>query len=193
MKRYVVLGVNVGNLGHLKAQREPMLTRIRHINSALSDREAELRILTSYGHTGNLIAQSLSLTADEVDKLISVIDETTWCAIDADVLGSAVDALNAMAPPSPERGLRWTPGLAFAVTKPDTEIIHSTSRAHFRSIGPTIVAAWKRDHLDSHNRLDRDRRAGGWGALSSDLASQTKARWTARSARTLKGILRLLV
>ena len=190
VKRYVVLGVFC-NLGRVTARREPMLTRILRMNSILSHRPADLRVLAFYGHTGNLIAQSSSLTTDAVGELLSAIDQTTWVAVEVDTLGRAIDTLDAMPFPLPQPGIRWTPGLAFAVTKPEAEAIRSTSRGCFSSLGPTTVAAWKRDCLDSKDRLDRDRRGGGWGALSADLASQTKSRWTARSARTLKGALRL--
>jgi hypothetical protein len=102
----------------------------------------------------------------------------------------AMDALAGWPPPAQEAGVRWTPGLAIRIGEgtpiPD---IGDTARARLRWVGDGIVAVHKRDLLDASNRLDRARRQGGWGAVSRDVALQVGGVWTARSQRTVLGLL----
>ena len=53
-----------------------------------------------------------------------------------------------------------------------------------------MIAAWKRDYLNSGRRLDKDRRAGRWGAVATMIKRQMGGRWTARSIATLDDALR---
>src|SRR6516225_5402713 len=60
--------------------------------------------------------------------------------------------------PKGEQAVRWTPGLAFAVTKPKSVDIISSAKARFHSINLSTVAAWKRDRITERNAaFDRQR------------------------------------
>jgi hypothetical protein len=100
------------------------------------------------------------------------------------------DALTTLAGlPTPPHAVneRPTPGLAFGVTRSSDGEVISNERAHLHRISGDIVAVWKLDLLHAQV-LDRDRRRGGWGAISTDIARQVQGRWTARSRRTLDGL-----
>jgi hypothetical protein len=121
--------------------------------------------------------------------ILSKADGATWMAISAEVLRIAVEELSALAPPDPEDGFRWTPGLALAVTKPKIGHVSSTANVRFHSLSLSVVAAWKRDRTTNQGRLDSRMREGGWGSVSAAVAVQTNSKWTARSHSTLRGVL----
>ena len=91
--------------------------------------------------------------------------------------------------PPAEVGVRWTPGLAFAVVEPvGSGELESTPRAVLGRLAPDVVGVYKHDVVDALGRLDPHRRLGGWGAVSVDITRQIGGTWTARSARGGSGI-----
>ena len=74
-------------------------------------------------------------------------------------------------------------GLASSAEPKDTHV------ARFQRLADATILAWKRDVEDSRGRLDKNRRRGGWGAVSSAVGRQVGGVWTARSATTLDGVL----
>ncbi|HRC45595.1 MAG TPA: hypothetical protein PLT27_16205, partial [Nitrospira sp.] len=131
----------------------------------------------------------VSLCITEAANLLSEADGATWMAVSEATMRKAVENVREMPPPDNEGGVRWTPGLAFAVTKPAGTRITSTGKVRLRSIDNNTVAAWKRDRITERGRLDNRMREGGWGAISVVIADQTNAQWTARSLTSLDGVL----
>lgn len=187
--RHIALGVNIGNLSRGKRPREPMLSRCHRINQDLAGKGVDLRVVGFYRHTGNLVLETVSLCITEAANLLSEADGATWMAVSEATMRKAVENVREMPPPDNEGGVRWTPGLAFAVTKPAGTRITSTGKVRLRSIDKNTVAAWKRDRITERGRLDNRMREGGWGAISVVIADQTNAQWTARSLTSLDGVL----
>lgn len=187
--KHIALGVNIGNLGRGPRPREPMPARCSRVNAQLARDGIDLRVVGYYRHTGNLVLDTATLTPEDAAQILSKADGATWMAVTEEKLRASVERVIEMAPPDPEPGVRWTPGLAFAVTKPDVSTITSTAKVHLRSIGPSTVAAWKRDRTTHRGRLDSAMRDGGWGGVSAAVSTHTNAQWTARSLTSLQGVL----
>jgi hypothetical protein len=187
--RHVALGVNVGNLGRGRKTRESILVRCDRINRTLIRNDVDLRVITYYGHTGNPVLETTTLQPAGAGKALSDADGGVWMALSTEALRTAVLCVKNMPAPTSEHGVRWTPGLVFAVTKSAAVNIESSAKVCLRGISASIVAAWKRDRMTARGILDRTKREGGWGAVSAVVANQTEKRWTARSLKTLEGIL----
>ena len=109
-----------------------------------------------------------------------------------DVRAALVVLADAPQPTQAER-VRWTPGLAFlSGDGVACGTVSSTSRAVLWRLSSYAIGAWKRDNLSAADRLDPGRRAGGWGAVSNDIHRQIGGQWTARSRRTLDGLIKLV-
>jgi hypothetical protein len=154
----------------------------REIVAAIAD---ALPLIASYGHTGNV-----ALDDGDVNEVRSVLEAATgraWAVVGAQQLNDALTTLAALPTPPPAVDERPTPGIAFAVTRTGDGDVVSNERAYLHRISEGIVAVWKLDLLRA-GTLDRDRRRGGWGAISTDIARQVRGQWTARSRRTLDGL-----
>ena len=147
-----------------------------------------LRVVAAFGATGNLVVAGRRRSATWVRSLLRAVSGRDWAIVSTAEVARALAALG----PVRHRGpVRWTPGLAFRVSgeAEATAPVRDTIRARLEPLTPRIVAVRKRDILDGP-RLDPHRRLGGWGAISRDVASQLGGTWTARSARTVAGLLR---
>ena len=187
--RYIALGVNIGNLSRGPRAREPMEARCSRINRNLERKGADLRVVAFYRHTGNLVLETTRVEPAETARRLSDADCATWIAVTEETMRAAVDRVRKMPSPEKEAGVRWTPGLAFAVTKPSPTKIESVPKVRLRPIDSTTIAAWKRDQTTEAGQLDRERREGGWGGVSKVIGMQTNSQWTARSVTTLEGVL----
>ena len=146
----------------------------------------ELPVVASYGSTGNVALEEGNM--DEIRRILERVTGTAWAVVSAEHLEDGLSALSAMPVPLTQpTNERPTPGLAFAVNPARNGGLDSTSRAILHRLSADLVAVWKLDLLDGA-RLDRDRRRGGWGAVSADIDRQVGGRWTARSRRTLDGL-----
>jgi hypothetical protein len=187
--KHIALGVNISNLSRGKRPREPMVSRCHRINQNLARKGVDLRVVGFYRHTGNLVLETAALHPTAAANLLSEADGATWMAVPEATMRKAVEEVRKMPSPEDEEGVRWTPGLAFAVTKPVSASIASTTKVRLWSIDKNTVAAWKRDRITKRGRLDNKMREGGWGAVSGAVADQTNAKWTARSLTSLDGVL----
>jgi hypothetical protein len=166
-----------------------MSARCDRINCRLGQNHADLRVISYYGHTGNLVLETASLGREDAASSLSNADGAAWAVLSADTLRTAMLQVESLPSPPGERGVRWTRGLVFAVTKPATVKVTSSAKACLRPIGSSTIAAWKRDITTAKGSLNRTKRQGGWGAVSAIVGHQTKTKWTARSLKTLKGVL----
>jgi hypothetical protein len=187
--KHIALGVNIGNISRGKRLREPMVSRCDRINRTLARKNADLRVIGFYRHTGNLVIETATLQHPQAAEVLSEADGSTWMAVPEADLRKAVQEVRNMPPPEREAGVRWTPGVAFAVTKPAGGSITSAAKVRLRSLDLNTVAAWKRDRITDRGRLDNKMREGGWGSVSGAVAEQTNSQWTARSLTTLEGVL----
>jgi hypothetical protein len=144
-----------------------------------------LPLIAWYGATGNF-----ALAVEEpagVAQRLAEITGTAWAVIPAQDLAAALGALEAQPAPRVPAGIRPTPGLAFAVEPARPGLICSIPEAELRQFNDRIVLVHKFDVLEG-NRLDRARRRGGWGRVSTAVARQVGGRWTARSRRPLAAL-----
>jgi hypothetical protein len=163
---------------------------IRRVNARFLEAGCAARVVASFGHTGNFILED---QGDDGPALRAALDEalgTPYALVAAAKLRGWVAALERPHHLPKEDGARWTPGLVILVSgKADAGPVRSTTRGEYERLGPACVAAWKHDVEDADGRLDPNRRSGGWGGFAADVGEQVGGKWTARSVRTLKGIL----
>ena len=185
---YVVFGVGIGNLG--QHHRRPMTGWIAQLNRSLDQRSPTVEIIDSFGHTGNFLASSSSADLKEVIASLDGELATNWVVRPLNSVLTAVTAVSNECKPEASDGIRWTPGLAFQVGAGiECKGVVTTPRAILWQISPGTIGVWKRDILGKGNMLDRNRRGGGWGKISGDIEAQLGGRWTARSLRTVDGLL----
>lgn len=187
--KHIALGINIGNLGRQKTRREPMLVRCDRINRCLARKNADLRVIGFYRHTGNLVLKTMRLEPAQAAQILSEADGGTWMAMSEAAMRKRVREVHKLRAPEGERGVRWTPGLAFAIMKPKSGDITSSAKVRLHAIDLRTLAVWKRDRITERGRLNSKAREGGWGAVSGVVADQTNPRWTARSLTTLEGVL----
>ena len=169
-------GVGLANFANGR-DREP-----RAIFAAIAE---ALPLTACYGSTGNVALDDGD--PNDTQSVLEAVTGTAWAVISAERLEEALTTLTAVPKPPHASDERPTPGLAFAVTHPGEGNVVSNERAHIHRISESIVTVWKLDPLLGEI-LDRDRRRGGWGAISADIARQVGGRWTSRSRRTIDGL-----
>lgn len=191
MAIYVALGVGVGNLGRGRAPRRPMLKWVDMMNMDLSHGHPSVRIVGFFGHTANFLADSASTDLEQVTARFRGLLATDWVVCPIADMVAALIALDHASKPQEEYGIRWTRGLAIhGAVSIAWGTVTTTPRAVLWTISPGIIGVWKRDNIGPDATLDRIRRRGGWGAISDDIGSQIGGRWTARSYRTVNGLVR---
>lgn len=194
MALYAVFGIGIGNVGRNRVPRRPMSKWVELLNRHLTEASPCVRIIGSFGHTGNFIASSSSSDFEEVSARFHCLLDTDWVVRSVEDVQVALRALAGIDQPPNEIGIRWTPGVAFhGGAGVAFGGVAKTPRAVLWKISPFAVGAWKHDCLATNGGLDRDRRAGGWGAVSDDIERQIGGRWTARSRRTVDGLVRKLL
>jgi hypothetical protein len=189
---YAIFGIGIGNLGRSRGPRRSTSAWRQMLNAELQAGDPPVHIIQSFGHTGNFLADSPSTCLAEVTARFHRLLGTDWVVRPVSDVRAALTALAGALAPSTEEDARWTPGLAFHAGRGVEGSIAPTARAVLWKITPWMVGVWKRDSLTPEGRLDPDRRTGGWGGISHDIARQLGGQWTARSRRTLAGLIRIL-
>ena len=198
MVLYIVFGLDIGNVGRIKASRPSTKTLLIAWNQRLStSREIRLEFSGAYGHTGNYVLRTPG--HEYLESIIAVLvryipthkfvvfDYTKFLV----VLDPIRRALTQMPPAIP--GRRWTPGIVMDMNPhgriPPTPV--SDEKCRFGSFAvPRVRTAWKGDILDSQeDKLDNTQREGGWGSLSDRMKKVTGGTWTARSMKSIEGIV----
>lgn len=198
MSLFLAFGVDIGNVGRLKNQRPPTDALIAEWNKKLSHaREFRLAFIGSYAQTGNYVLQASQ--AEGLERIVEILAQHIRSHNFA--VFSCVEFVSAFDPvryalqrtPSSIPGRRWTPGIVMDLN-PTGGIPprpRSDEKAAFGSFAvPRIRTAWKGDILSSQeDALDRKQREGGWGALSERMKAAAGGVWTARSMKSVEGIV----
>jgi hypothetical protein len=164
---------------------------VEMLNEHLPHGKPTVRIIGFFGHTGNFLADSPSTDLREVAARFTGLVDTDWVVRSIGDVQAALTALADAPRPGAEKGIRWTPGVAFhGLDGIQYGQLSTTSRAVLWKICPHTVGVWKRDTLGAGETLDKDRRGGGWGHVSDDVEERLGGRWTARSRRTIDGLVR---
>jgi hypothetical protein len=188
LKIMVAFAVNIGNLGLTMTPRPPMADLVDDLNTALHCRK-RLRVLDFFGHTGNFLLEC-GVAPGEAAEIIGRLLRTPCTVMSVDRVADCAATACALPRPPAEAGRRWTPGVVFRVSGRSSSTAPTSTRvACLQRLDDFTVLAWKRDQEESPGRLDRRRRGGGWGAMSSTVARQLGGVWTGRSLTTLEGVL----
>jgi hypothetical protein len=164
---------------------------VETLNRAFSEGHLSTRIIGVFGHSGNFVADSPSTDLEEVTSQLGGLLDTEWVIRPIDDVRAALAVLVNAPEPEHEDGIRWTPGLAFhGRAGIQCGSVATTPRAVLWRISSFAIGVWKRDHLSTAGTLDSDKRAGGWGGVAYDIQAQLGGRWTARSRRTVDGLVR---
>jgi len=196
---YVAFGVNIGNLGREKSGRSSQLELVHIWNSQLSINECGIHFLDFFFSTGNYVLRSNNdQSLKEVSNLlVTLIPDRKFAAFDFTQFNKLLEPIRVALSqsPSPLPGKRWTPGLVMD-TDPAGEVPPlptSDDRVAFGAYGvPRIRIAWKADRLDLEGeRLQRTHKAreGGWGTLSTRMRQFGGGTYTARSLKTIEGLM----
>ncbi|MDR4493432.1 MAG: hypothetical protein R3B74_03245 [Nitrospirales bacterium] len=198
MHLYFAFGVNLGNIGHGNLSRPSTKTLLMDWNQRLSiSRGTRLKFIGAYGHTGNYILQTA--TPEQLENILAVLVQqvSTFKFVMFDftkflvALDSILRAKTQL--PTAIPGRRWTPGIVMDMNPQGRipPIPASDEKASFGSFAlPRIRTAWKGDILDSQEyKLDNTQREGGWGSLSDRMKKVAGGTWTARSMKSVEGIV----
>ena len=185
----MALAVGVGNLGRQGKPRKRMSFWIEELNQFLS-KSSRTTILSSYGHTGNFVVRSVASQENVAAELRNSMGVP--CAVlTLAELSSVVNFLGAKKEAADGIQYRRTPGAAILVIgTPTLQALSDNPRASYARMNNSVVLVAKLDALTTGGTLDRNRREGGWGALAIHIGRQLGGKWTARSMRTLSGILK---
>lgn len=195
---FLAFGVDIGNVGGLKGTRPSTDALIDEWNKKLSQaREFRLAFVGSYAHTGNYVLQASR--SEELKHIVEILGQHVpshkFAIFHHDEFVSALDpirrALQQM--PSPIAGRQWTSGIVMDLnpTGGIPPMPRSDDKAAFGSFAvPRIRTVWKGDILSSQeDTLDRTQREGGWGTLSGRMKAAAGGLWTARSMKSVEGIV----
>jgi hypothetical protein len=190
METLVVFGVGLGNFGRFAPKRVKAAVWIRRLNTTLMNYSEPIKVLTTFGHTGNFVVRSAASREIVRHRLAKALK--TPCAAIKVVELKKLNAAISNLPFIPLRqGFRYTRGAAILVSgNASGRLPDFTRRAKYITFSPTVVLVLKKDAVTDRGILDRSRRFGGWGAIGGEIASFLGGRWTARSYRTLLGTLR---
>jgi hypothetical protein len=163
------------------------------LNRHLAEGYPAVRITRSFGHTGNFLADSPSSDFSKIAARFERLLHTDWVVHPVEDVRAALRTLAAARQPPNQKGIRWTPGLAFrGGTGVEFENVATTPRAVLWKISPSVIGVWKHDDLGASEVLNRERRGGGWGAVSGHIEHELDGQWTARSRRTVDGLVRVV-
>ena len=168
-----------------------------HLPPRLTIQSDGTRMASAYGHTGNYVLRTPGPEYLEsiIAVLVRYIPTHKFVVFDYTKFLVVFDpirrALTQMPPAIP--GRRWTPGIVMDMNPhgriPPTPV--SDEKCRFGSFAvPRVRTAWKGDILDSQeDKLDNTQREGGWGSLSDRMKKVTGGTWTARSMKSIEGIV----
>jgi len=160
------------------------------LNRLLKAASAPATVVASYGHTGNFIVQSMA-KRKAVCQVMGQVLGTSCAVLTISELQALAETLEELEIPAPLPRVRYTSGAVMLVFgSPIQSAPWETTRATYQKFTDSILIALKHDATTRTGILDRNRRTGGWGAVSAEAGQRLGGRWTARSRRTITGSLR---
>lgn len=157
--------------------------------------EEGLRVIASYGHTGNFVFCAAQRTATaQVNQVLQLVLRRRIAVFGAENYLTWLTELKLATSERPVTGAgrRATPGAVMDLNPEGAtpEQPPSTERISFGSFAvPRVRLTWKRDILrDGGDALDKKRREGGWGAVAKAMRDALGGEWTARALSSLEGV-----
>ena len=196
MSLLLAFGLNIGNEGQAPRPSDKVL--LDHWNKRLSSsREVRLAFVGSYAHTGNYILEAPQ--SERLELIVAILTRyvpshkfAVFHYVEFVTMHELIRPALKRAP-SAVSGRRWTTGVVMDVNPngkiPPTPA--SDEKAWFGAFAvPRIRIAWKGDVLNAQgNTLDNTQREGGWGSLSERMKKVAGGLWTARSMKSVEGIV----
>jgi len=85
---------------------------VKMLNIHLAEQQPPVRVIGSFGHTGNFIVDSSSNDLEEITERFYGLLETEWVVRSTEDMRSAWKAVMGAVQPPSQDGIRWTPGVA---------------------------------------------------------------------------------
>ncbi|MCA9470202.1 MAG: hypothetical protein KC643_32795 [Nitrospira sp.] len=200
MRLLLAFGINVGNVGRTKLPRLSTQFLLREWNQRLRDlKNMKLEFVRSFGHTGNYLIQApAGVHLEEILLLISRLQLShNFVLFDYsdffEILVPIRCALKQLPSAVPCR--RWSPGIVMDMDVKGRvpPFPFSDDKVRFGAFAVSrIRTAWKGDILNIEGqKLDNRRREGGWGSLSYRMRNIAGGSWTARSMKSVEGIVKI--
>lgn len=200
MTLFFAFGVDMGNLRKNVVPRARMQALTKNWNKQLASAKIiPVEFVGFYRQTGNFLCEVHG--NDQLEEVVKAIAQTeelpVFAVFPAEEFLSCLRLVRKalLQAPSFLPGRRWTPGLVMDVSPkggvPPTPF--SDEKAAFSDIGlPRMRLAWKGDILARNGKtLDKTKREGGWGALSSRMRQAAGGVWTARSISSIEGLVQI--
>jgi len=164
---------------------------VKATNQKLSLLNSRTRIANQYYGTGNFVVQATDNNRLRVADDLSLALGTPCTILRIEELDAHVAVARKAVSPPIELGFRWTRGIAFWVSgKPCIVTLKPTAHGVFFPINRYTVGVFKKDKLaEGQERLDKENRGGGWGAISADITKAVGGTWTSRSLDRVEGVL----
>jgi hypothetical protein len=166
---------------------------IELLNQRLSTDGRSTRVRAAYGHTGNFVVTSEASRKTVASEITEVLG-TVCAVVSLSELTGITDRLRQISPDNAQSStFRHSPGAAFHVCGDcRSHVPNQTRLARYVERTAGAVLLLKHDPVTPRGVLNRDRRMGGWGAVATEVGRMLGGQWTARSGRTLSGVVRLL-
>ncbi len=186
---YITFGVGISNYSPRRKRTEDF---VRETNQRLALLPTPTRVVDWFHSTGNFVVQTPKTNRWEIADELSLALGLPCAVLTGDEVALCIAIANKASSPPPETGIRWTKGIAFKVKgRPCTFDLKPTSRAVFFHVNRYAVGVIKKDRLTDSGALDKDDRAGGWGAVSEDVSKAVGGMWTARSLVRIESLVNL--
>jgi len=163
---------------------------VRETNQRLALLPTATRLVDWFHSTGNFVVKTPKTNPWDIVNELSLALGVQCTVLTRDEVAACVAIADKISSPPPEAGIRWTKGIAFKVKgRAYTLDLKPTPRAVFFRVNGYAVGVHKKDHITNSGVLDKDDRAGGWGAVSDDVSKAVGGIWTARSLVRVKSLL----
>ena len=150
-----------------------------------------------FGASGNFLICADSNQPSEVAEWLSSFTKRKWAVLQVEELRRYRLRMEELQSkefllPLPLTSACYTAGLVFRIGEPEAiTSIEATTHARFQKVDNRVVAAWKLDRSTDAGTKDAGNRGGGWGAVATEVKKQVGGIWTARTDRTVRGLLNL--
>jgi len=175
--------------GNFSARRLTMDEYLPASNQKLSLLRTPTRIVDFHHATGNFVVQTPKLNRLEIADELSLVFGAPCAILQTGQVSFCVSMAEKVSEPPSQAGIRWAKGIAFKVRgRPCSVDLKPTPRAEFFRVSEYAVGVFKKDQVIT-DEVSGENRAGGWGAISTDISNVVGGIWTARPLARIQGVL----
>lgn len=182
---FIVFATGAGSF----SRRLTMEEYVPATNQKLSLLRTPTRIVDFHHATGNFVVQTPKVNRSEIADELSLVLGVDCAILQTYQVLSCVSLAERVGDPPIQAGIRWTKGIAFKVKgRPCTVDLKPTPHAQFFRVSEYAVGVFRKDQVATEV-LEKENRAGGWGAVTDDISNQVGGIWTARALTRIQGIV----